>query len=58
MKTYEVRNGSRLVVITENSPKRFSARLYLNNGDTASLQNWKGATKAGAEKWAARMLNH
>jgi hypothetical protein len=59
MKQYEIRQGNRLVVICEDSESRvrFSARLYLNNGETVSLQSWKGTTKKGAETWAKRMLS-
>ena len=60
MKTYEMAQGSRIVVINEDREHAlpFSARLYLNNGETASTQVWKGKTKAGAEKWARRVLTH
>lgn len=56
MKQYEVRQGSRKVVITEDLG-RVRARLYLNYGETASLQSWKGKTTKGAEAWAKKMLN-
>lgn len=57
MQQYEVRQGSRVVVITADLG-RVSARLYLNNGDTASPHtSWKGKTIAGAEKWAKTVLS-
>ena len=56
MKQYEIRKGSRVVIITEDMG-RFSARLYLNNGETASLQCWKGKSYKGAKDFARRMLN-
>jgi hypothetical protein len=47
--------GSRMVIITEDMG-RVTARLYLNHGDTASAQSWKGKTMAGAQRWAHKIL--
>lgn len=55
MTNFTIKNGSReVMVICQDG--RFSARLYVNNGETATLQSWKGKTEAGARKWAARIL--
>ena len=56
MKQYRIAKGSRVVIITEDGGT-FSARLYVNHGETATLQRWKGTTQAGAERWALRRLN-
>lgn len=56
MTQYTINNGSRQVVIT-NSGDRWTARLYVNNGETATLRSWRGKTEAGALKWAQRTLN-
>lgn len=55
MQQYEVRQGTRVVILTEDFGK-WSARLYLNHGDTATLQCWKGRSRKGAEAWARMML--
>jgi hypothetical protein len=61
MKQTKVRQGSRVVIITEDMGC-VSARLYLNvgyaraNGETASLQCWRGKTLAGAQRWAKKIL--
>lgn len=56
MKQTEIRKGRRVVILTEDM-HRFSARVYLNDGETASVQCWKGKTRKGAEVCAKRMLN-
>lgn len=56
MQQYTLRKGTRMVVITEDMG-RVSARLYLNNGDTAARETWTGKTKVGAEYWAKRVLS-
>jgi hypothetical protein len=56
MQQYEIRHGSRVVVISESSPTHFAARLYVNNGETATLTCWKGKTKHGAERWAQKIV--
>ena len=59
MKQHEIHvNGSRMVVIIEDSATtpRFHARLYLNDGETASTQCWKGKTWKAAQAWAQRMV--
>jgi hypothetical protein len=55
MKQTQVVQGSRVVIITEDLG-RVSARLYLNHGETASLQAWRGKTLVGAQRWAKKML--
>lgn len=48
-------NGKHQVKINENGG-RFSSRLYVNGGETATLTTAKATTKAGAIKQAERML--
>jgi hypothetical protein len=55
MTTFTIKNGSREVVVTKQDG-RYSARLYVNHGETATLQSWKGRSEAGARKWAARVM--
>lgn len=55
MTQFTIENGTRQVVVT-NQDGRFSARLYVNSGETATLQSWKGKTEAGAHKWATKHL--
>lgn len=50
-----INHCTRQVVVTEQAG-RYSARLYVNGGETATLQSWKGKTLAGAQKWAAKVL--
>jgi hypothetical protein len=56
MSQFTIRSGNRQVVVTEQGG-RFSARLYANGGETATLQAWKGKTEAGARRWAAKHLD-
>lgn len=52
-----IARGSRVVIITANTDAGpFSVRLYVNGGETATLQTGKAKTKAGAEKIAHRLL--
>lgn len=55
MRQFKIEAGSRVVVVTDQDGQ-FSARLYVNGGETATLQAWKGKSEAGARRWAARML--
>ena len=55
MTTIEIRNGSRVVIVMVQDGS-YSARLYVNNGETATLTNWKGKTEAGARRWAGKVL--
>jgi hypothetical protein len=53
----EVTQGSRKVIITANSQEGpFSLRLWVNNGETATLVSGKTKTLAGAIRSANRML--
>ena len=54
MTQHEVVQGSRKVIITGDAV--FSSRLYVNNGETATLICAKHKTLAGAQKWAAKAL--
>lgn len=57
MRQFETRNGSRVVISFSNGEGfSWSSRLYVNNGETATLTCAKHKTEAGARKWAAKML--
>jgi hypothetical protein len=56
MKQSTIHHGSRQVIITEQGPTRFAARLYVNQGETATLTCWKGTTLKGAQQWAKKVL--
>jgi hypothetical protein len=55
MTQYTISNGSRQVIITEQDG-RYSCRLYVNNGETATTQSGKAKTQAGIERTARRLL--
>jgi hypothetical protein len=55
MKTHNIQNGTRVVIVTEDMG-RFSSRLYVNNGETATLICAKHKTLKGAQRWAAKVL--
>lgn len=55
MRQFTIQSGSRVVVVTVQSSS-VSARLYVDGGEVATLETWKGKTEAGARKWAARKL--
>jgi hypothetical protein len=46
----------RRVVQTTTGGSRFSSRLYVNSGETATSTTAKHATREGARRWAIRML--
>jgi hypothetical protein len=65
MTNITIENGSRQVVISRNEGWSrndtggkvwYSARLYVNGGETACLLHWKGKTEKGARQWAWRQL--
>ena len=50
-------NGSKVAIISANTSKGpFSTRLYVNYGDTATLNYRKAKTLKGAEKQARKMV--
>jgi hypothetical protein len=55
MREFTITKGTRQVVVTEQAG-RFSARLYVNSGETATTTAWKGKTEDGARKWADKVL--
>lgn len=55
MRQFEIKSGTRVVIVTEQMG-HFSARLYVNGGETTTLQSWKGRSEKGARDWAAKML--
>lgn len=55
MNQFTIAIGTRQVVVTAQDGQ-FWARLYVNCGESATLQCWKGKSEAGARRWAARVL--
>ncbi len=56
MRQETITQGTRQVVIWSQQDGRWEARLYVNKGETATLQTWKGKTEAGARQWADKIL--
>ncbi len=53
----EITNGSRKVIAYRNAEGgKWSARLYVNDGETATLTCGKFKTEAGMRKWAAKVM--
>ncbi len=57
MNTIVIEHGTRSVV-TSYEPETgvYSSRLYVNGGDTATLQNAKHKSQRGMLKWASKVL--
>lgn len=55
MRQFSIGHETREVVVVEQAG-RFSARLYVNSGETATWQFWKGDSEAAARRWAAKTL--
>lgn len=57
MTTIEIQSGSRKVIAFRNDEaSQWIARLYVNNGETATLTSNKFKTESGLKKWAAKVL--
>ena len=56
METFQIRNGSHLVRSNASLSGRWSSRLYVNDGETATLTFAKHKTREGAERWARKVL--
>jgi hypothetical protein len=55
--TITTKTGSRQVITTnQNTAGIWESRLYVNNGETATLTSAKHKTKEGAIKWANKVL--
>jgi hypothetical protein len=58
MKHFTITNNakpSHQVIVTEDNGK-YHARLYVNNGDTATLTCWNGKTEKGARRFAEKVF--
>lgn len=55
MTTFNISKGSHLVRIVEEGG-RYTSRLYVNHGETATLTVHKAWTMAGAARQAVKML--
>lgn len=57
MATIKITSGSRIVISSRNEEGCiWSSRLYVNNGETATLIAAKHSTENGVRKWAAKAL--
>jgi len=57
MQTLKIANGSRQVIATRNDESsKWNARLYVNGGETATLQCGKFKTVKGLTNWANKVL--
>lgn len=54
--TRNMRNDGRVVISYSNDGSKWSSRLYVNDGETATLTNAKHKTRKGAEAWARKVL--
>jgi len=55
--TFETKVGSRVVISNnQNTGGEWQSRLYVNNGETATLTAASHKTRQGAEKWARKVL--
>jgi hypothetical protein len=54
---FETTAGTRKVISFANDRNSiWHSRLYVNNGETATLTSAKHKSEAGARKWAAKAL--
>jgi hypothetical protein len=57
MKTLEVTNGSRKVIAFQNDERsQWNGRLYVGNGEIATLTAKTFKTETGLRKWADKVL--
>jgi hypothetical protein len=56
MRQFTITNGTRQVIVTNQSVGHYAATLYVNSGETITRQNWTGKTEKGARNWAAKVL--
>lgn len=53
----EITSGTRKVIATRNAEGwPWLARLYVNNGESATLKAGKFITEKGLRRWAAKVL--
>lgn len=57
MNQIEITDGTRKVIAFRNDENsKWNARLYVNNGETATLTNGKFKTESGLRKWASKIF--
>lgn len=58
MSQIEITKGSRKVIAYRNDEgSKWSARMYVNNGETATLTCGKFKTEKGLRNWADKVLS-
>jgi hypothetical protein len=58
MQQIEITSGSRKVIAFRNDEaSKWEARLYVNNGETATLTCGKFKTEKGLRNWASGVLS-
>lgn len=53
---FETQRGTRKVISYSNDGSRWSSRLYVNDGETATSITAKHKSRKGAEAWASKVL--
>lgn len=57
MQQFETIKGSRKVISFSNDGTQWESRLYVDNGEVATLTNANHKSRKGAEKWASKVLS-
>lgn len=57
MQSLTIEDGTRQVVATRNdSESKWEARVYVNRGETATLETGKFKTETGVRRWASKKI--
>lgn len=57
MQTIKIINGTRQVIASRNDESsKWSSRVYVNGGETATLVTAKHSTDKGVRAWAAKQI--
>lgn len=57
MQTITITNGTRQVISSRNDElSKWTSRLYVNGGETATLVSAKHSTDKGVRAWAAKVM--
>jgi hypothetical protein len=56
MTQFSTTNGSRVVITSVYGQGRYESRLYVGNGEIATLTSAKHTTEKGAKQWAKKVL--
>jgi len=57
MQTITITAGTKQVIASRNDESsKWSSRLYVNNGETATLVTGKHGTEKGVRAWASKVM--